>query len=522
MKSKKNGFTLLEVILTIMIMSIVFLVVSNVFSLTIRANRVANDEFDLQSNMRIVSESLNQSIKFSPALFTLKKETFQAEKKSGWRYFGIEDENAPENTSGNKQVVEYIPIIESDIDGVITYKTEGDTHTRKILLDEPDGTKFNLYFQKDITAENGKLLEFVIEGVQDNNIQRKMTVKTQLQAINAMVVEHAGDPAVAIAYKEEVPGKRVKGTQEAYSIITLALDRSNSMNNELKGEKKIDILNEKTNELINKLKKTGGNIYIKIIPYDTNVDEPNGGLGNFEKIENVVYNNISTPGYDPVKGGTNTGEALLKSYNMLTNSGLTIPPGAKVNYYNILLTDGEPTHFSYYTLKNGDKSYQTSIRNINNWIKSKNNDDFYFRDSWKSLSYKKNSSVVNVQYNTRQDQLYEYIWVPFFGDIKIDGWGVYSMDYVKRIGKDLISNSELKINSYIIGFGDGMDLNSKKIAFYCIGEKGDINNPLNQENEQGKRTNAYYSAVTSDQLEFVYNDLVEIIKGDMWHVMGPY
>lgn len=510
---RKNGFTLLEVILTIMIMSIVFLVVSNVFSLTIRANRVANDEFDLQSNMRIVSESLNQSIKFSPALFTLKKETFEAEKKSGWRYFGIEDENAPLNTSGNKQVVEYIPIIESDIDGVITYKTEAPTHTRNVLLDEPDGTEFNLYFKKDITAENSKLLEFVIEGVNDNNIQRKMTVKTQLQAINAMVVEHAGNPAVAIAYKEEVPGKRIKGTQEAYAVITITLDTSGSMYDyDLKGRwwgtpKRINVLNEKTVKLINDLKQAGDNVYVSVISYGTNVDLHNSALPDFQKIENQTMPTLVN------KGNTNTGEALLKAYNMLTNKpGVTIPTGTKVNYYNILLTDGYPNVYTRYILEGNRSGPYSSYptQNINNRYYHEDIDSgrpkynylhtnhYYYRDLWESTLYTNTNS-----YGVANDSN-------------------FVMPYVKRIAKDFISNSNIGIKSYVIGFGSNNEDLAKQIASYCVGLDSMVDNPLNKPNDKGEQTKAYYSATSATELDIVYSELTEMIKGDMWHVMGPY
>lgn len=493
-----------------MIMSIVFLVVSNVFSLTIRANRVANDEFDLQSNMRIVSESLNQSIKFSPALFTLKKETFEAEKKSGWRYFGIEDENVPANTSGNKQVVEYIPIIESDIDGVITYKTEAPTHTRNVLLDEPDGTEFNLYFKKDITAENGKLLEFVIEGVNDNNIQRKMIVKTQLQAINAMVVEHAGNPAVAIAYKEEVPGKRIKGTQEAYAVITLVLDKSGSMDDSMGTSTRIDILNEKTNKLISDLKDAGDKVFVNIIPYATRVDGHNQPLPNFVNVKDIGPVNITI---DYSNQMTNTGEGLLKSYQMLKNKpGLSIPVGAKVNYYNILLTDGDPTQLTRYILDGNrsapysshptqDMNNRYRTRDVNRWIiwpiwsEYSHTEHYFYRDAW-------NTSTYNYVAENNSS---------------------YNMDYVKRIAKDYIStDSSLNIKSYIIGFGSGNDTLSKRIASYCVGLDSMVDNPLNKPNEKGEQTKAYYSATSAEELDIVYSELTEMIKGDMWHVMGPY
>lgn len=517
MKVKNKGFTLLEVILTVMIMTLVYLVVSNVFTLTIRANRIANTEFNMQANMRNVSETLNQNIKLASSVFTLKKETFEKEKKPGWKYFGIEEvKDANGIKTGKKQIVEYSPIIEKTevINGetVITFKTEAPTHAKRILLDEPEDMNFNLYFSKDTTNSEGKLLEFVIEAVQNNSIQRKMTVKTQLQALNSMVVEHEGSPAVAIAYKEDMPGKRIKGTQEAYAIITLVLDRSGSMdardiNDNGVMKKRIDVLNEKTNKLINDLKDAGDKIYLRVIPYNSRVTGHNSSLPNFQHIQSASSVNLTA------SGGTNTGEALLMSYQMLQNKpGVTIPTGAKVNYYNILLTDGEPLNITRYILR-GDRnapysSYPTQdmdnryrTRDVYSWfgLVYDYTEHYFFRDKWTSSLYVSGNSYASEAAGLTQ-----------------------SMQYVKRIAKDYISVSPLNIKSYIIGFGPGMDANSKEIASYCVGLNSMINDPRNKPNEKGEQTKAYYSATSAEELDIIYSELTEMIKGDMWHVMGPY
>lgn len=496
MKVKNKGFTLLEVILTVMIMTLVYLVVSNVFTLTIRANRIANTEFNMQANMRNVSEILNQNIKLASSVFTLKKETFEKEKKPGWKYFGIEEvKDANGIKTGKKQIVEYSPIIAKTevIDGetVVTFKTEAPTHNKTILLDEPDDMNYNLYFSKNISHSDGKLLEFVIEGINNGNIQRKMTVKTQLQALNSIVVEHEGSPAVAIAYKEDIPGKRVKGTQEAYAIITLVLDKSGSMRTNMSGKTRISVLNEKTNKLINDLKDAGDKIYISIIPYDTRVGGHNQALPNFEHIQNA------SPVSFNAGGSTNTGEAMLKSYQMLVNKpGITIPSGAKVNYYNIVLTDGLPEQYTRYILPRNFSG--TPVQDMNNNYYSDSNNRWYFRDAWTSPLYT-NANSYDIVSNSSYDML-----------------------YVKRIAKDFISTSPLNIKSYIIGFGSGNDILSKEIASYCVGHDTRVNNPLNKPNEKGEQIKAYYSATSAEQLDIVYSELTEMIKGDMWHVMGPY
>jgi exported protein of unknown function len=513
---KKKGFTLIEIVVVLAIMGIGFLVVNNVFSLVINTNKIANNEFDLQSNMRIVSENLNQKIRFSPAVFTLKKETFEKPKKSGWRYFGIEDVKDSSGNITGKQVVEYIPVIEKEeiVDGetVITYKSTGTAadHNRKVLINNINDVDINMYFDKNMSNKNSKLLDFVIEGVTKDSLRRKMTISTKLQALNAMVVEHEGNPAVAIAYRDEVPGKRVKGTQEAYAIITLTLDISGSMNYNLNGHRptptnpsRIKILNEKTNKLIADLKSAGDKIYIRIIPYDTRVDGYDKSLPEFQNIKGVNFRNLSAG------GGTNTGEALLKAYEMLSNKSPNIPTGSKVNYYNILLTDGEPQSETRYVLR-GDRSGPYSsypAQDMNNMYHSEDvkkwwslgtvydyTNYYFFRDKWTSTLY--NSSNY---YGTKSGSV------------------IYGMKYVKRIAKDYISTSPLGIKSYVIGFGAGNDRLSKEIASYCVGHDSMVNAPLNKDGKS-----AYYSATSSEQLDIVYSELTEIIKGDMWHVMGPY
>ncbi|MGP1598983.1 prepilin-type N-terminal cleavage/methylation domain-containing protein [Peptoanaerobacter stomatis] len=500
---KKKGFTLIEIVVVLAIMGIGFLVVNNVFSLVINTNKIANNEFDLQSNMRIVSENLNQKIRFSPAVFTLKKETFEKPKKSGWRYFGIEDVKDSSGNITGKQVVEYIPVIEKEdkIDGetVITYKSTGTSadHNRKVLINNINDVDINLYFDKNMSDKNSKLLDFVIEGVTKDSLRRKMTISTKLQALNAMVVEHEGNPAVAIAYRDEVPGKRVKGTQEAYAIITLTLDISGSMSYNLNGHRptptnpsRIKILNEKTNKLIADLKSAGDKIYIRIIPYDTRVDGYDKSLPEFQNIKGVNFRNLSAG------GGTNTGEALLKAYEMLSNKSPNIPTGSKVNYYNILLTDGEPQTYTYYKSKKLKIAFKPSDEMKKDLVEGAGTFHYYFyRDTWNlrntwDLDNKRRTDSGNVN---------------------------RSMKYVKRIAKDYISKSPLEIKSYIIGFGAGNDKLSKEIASYCVGHDSMVNAPVNKDGKS-----AYYSAKSSEQLDIVYSELTEIIKGDMWHVMGPY
>ncbi len=494
MKRNKAGFTILELLLTITIVSLLFSVAGGVISMAVRTNDVSSKEFDFQSDMRLVSETLNQKIKFSQAVFTLKKETFERPKKSGWRYLGIEEEkDAAGQLTGKKQIVEYVPIIEKKeiVDGEeqITYKTSDPTHNRIVIMTEQDDSDLNLYFTKDKKAENGKLLEFVVEGSNGNTLQKKMTIKTQLQALNALVVEHEGNPAVAIAYREDNPGKRIKGEEEVYSVITLTLDRSGSMEAKMGKSTRIKVLNERTAKLVADLKnldKEGKMIYINIIPYHSRVDGTSDPLPNFQNIQSIDFKPLKT------QGGTNTGEALVKAYHMMVEKpGVTIPAGAKVNYYNILLTDGTPLNHTYYEFDAGPPYPQDPPNMIE----------------------KTNMANGKIRY-----KCYRVNWEPKKTYKSTNAHGLSrGMAYVKLVAKDYISASPLNIKSYIIGFGSGNDTLSKEIASYAVGHNTMTGNPLNKD---GKK--AYYSATSSEELDIVYSAITETIKGDMWHVTGPY
>lgn len=524
---KKKGVTLIELMIIVAIMGIGFLVVSNMFSLVVKTNKIANDEFDLQSKMRITSQELNKRIRFTPAVFTLKKETFEKPKKSGWGYFGIEDVKDKSGNVIGKQVVEYSPVEKEEVingEKVITYKSTGTEadHDKRVLIASTKGIDINMYFDKNLSDKNSKILDFVIEGVEKGSLEKKMSISTKLQALNAVVVEHEGNPAVAIAYRSEVPGKKVKVENEAYAVITLTLDISGSMNWTMDAKKdswgdyiinyeRINALNERTNKLISELKSAGDKIYIYIAPYSSRAFEYDKPLTKFQNIKDVGTVNYTA------SGGTNTGEALLRAYEMMTNKS-PVPAGAAVNYYNILLTDGEPQSWTEYLLK-GDKSGPYSKypkQDMNNMCESidkyslfgkyKHTDYYFFRDKWTvdvgGYKYKYNSAG-GIDYASL----------------------IRGMKYVKRIGKDYISASPLNIKSYIIGFGSEKDKYgenrneklSKEIASYCVGYDTKSDNPVNKD---GKT--AYYSAESSEKLDIIYNELKEIIKGDMWHVMGPY
>lgn len=119
--------------------------------------------------------------------------------------------------------------------------------------------------------------------------------------------------------------------------IILLIDRSSSMNNKIKNEKKITLVKEATINLITNLSKND-NINLGIITFGKQVfnkystNNMNYSKDNLIKLVNSIPSNNN-------ESGTNIHEALISANNILKNT--------KNEKVVILLSDGLPTKFTY-------------------------------------------------------------------------------------------------------------------------------------------------------------------------------
>ena len=367
---KQSGFTLVELIVTIVLIGMVMGLAGIFFNFSFLSEKKVEEEFMLQADMRRTSEMLNNEIRNATVTFTLTEEVFTDEKKDNYNYFGVED--------GTK-IVKY------------NWNPTTKDHEKKVLLTAPEGITYDLIFKKN--DPESKLIEFRLLCIPEDNEHKKIEVKTELNALNSVAVDDAGsddDPAIAIAYSTEpTPTPKEQTTQTNVTIaVALVLDESGSMAKNMDGTNawysstnvRMTILKNQANNLIDQFaaKSTSGGIQVCIIPFSENANNP-GLMYDCYQRKADLKTKISSLSAD---GGTNTGDGLRRAYYRLKEYNDAYPGKEIVNYV-IILTDGNPTYRSVTSsgqllTVNGNATYRagsgteetTNINNCMNYVRT--------------------------------------------------------------------------------------------------------------------------------------------------------
>lgn len=462
MKTKLNktrGFTLVELTVVMALIGIVFLTVGNLLNFSIKSQKKVYNEYQLQSDMRIASQVVTEQIRSSSAIFMLNENQFKVnDLKEGWNYFAL--------SSDKKQMVQYI------------WDSESPPHKIKPLVGFQSDLVFNMAFDKP--KDDSLLATFELSAYLANSDNRKLTLKSDINAINSVVVDDSGTltyPAVALAYRtDEIPS-----SEQIKVAVTMVLDTSGSMSFDMAGnpspgysgynsyifdanDVRIDHLRNRGQNLIDKFADMG-NVDVSIIPFSKEskiLTIPSGsgsnGFYNAKDNKESLKRLISGLSAD---GGTNTGDGIRRSYYQhldynTNNSG-------KVLNYTILLVDGNPT-------------YYTKI--------SSNNSNYY-------------TGADVAQY---------------IGGSGNDSSQTVSMEYIKELGNTLIKNADVDIKTFVIGF-------TAEPSEVSRAESIAIDHSTHPTNQA--RKGYYYSATNADQLSEVFDSIADKILEDVWHIYGP-
>ena len=459
MKKSNKGVTLVELVIVLALLTFGIGIAVNMILFSRNAQAKTLEEFDFQSEMRQSSQVVNNEIRNSTVVFAVPQDTFN-NKKAMWNYLGLED---------SKTLVQY------------TWNEADSRHDRIELYKSDQDISLNLMF-KQLTP-NSKLIEFTLQGYIDGKTDPKMTIKSEIEAFNSVVVEDGGSPsypATALAYRtDDTPGPQTKAGKKVVAAITLVLDESGSMANNMSGGRvtssnpsRISILRNRAKALIDQFSGLG-NIYVGIIPYSD--DAYVSGTKSFVLADGTNVNTIKNK-IDSLtaQGMTNTGDAMRISYyatkqfkdspNSIDN---TLPTDTKVIPYMILLSDGDPTVFS-----------ATTREWVGWWIFGHYEYSGYKQDSGYVISDR--ISDDSESKNTSQ-------------------WS--SMGYSEYIGQNLVVGGDLEIKSHVIGFSNDAT-NAQTIANYINAE--------------------YHSANSDVELEAVFDEIGGTILKEMWHIYGPY
>ena len=334
---------------------------------------------------------------------------------------------------------------------------------------------------------DSKLIEFTLQGYIDGKSDPKMTIKSEIEAFNSVVVEDGGTPsypATALAYRtDDTPGPTTKAGKKVVAAVTLVLDTSGSMARDMDGKatsydnlKRITILKEKAKNLIEQFSNMTGNIYVSIIPYSGKAEIKQINNKNFTLANSINKETIKSKLSEmSANGSTNTGDGMRISYYAMknfidnpTSVDSSLPSDTKVIPYMILLSDGNPTDFS---------------STMREWVSV-----FLFFGYYEYSGYKQDAGYVNSDRISGDNE-----------SKNISQWS--SMGYTQYIGQNLMINGGVDFKSFVIGFSN------------------DATNAQTVANHSGAE---YRSANSSVELEAVFDEIGGTILKEMWHIYGPY
>lgn len=386
--NKRKGFTLIEIILVIAILGMVISLGSTMLIFSIRSHKIVDEEFQIQSQIRLTSQIISNYIKESSAIFMLNDAYFDNNSlKNEWDYFAL--------SADKTQIIQY------------KWDAVSRTHINNVLSDSYPGLTYSLSFDK--TNDESLLGGFSLVAV-TNSGAVKANVHNEINALNSVVVDNSGNssnPAVALAYRtEDIPDP-----SKPRISVTLVLDKSGSMAWNLAGDtitngfensnSRFAIMKLRTVDLLNELESIG-NVHVAVVPFDTNANKS----GNYHTLYKInpdkttlvnLVNGIAKDG-----GGTNIGDGMRRAYHI--HDAFRTSNTGNLLHYNIMLMDGNPT---YWTEKSSAYFYGTGDISSSN-VKGSGQED---------------TSNVNS-----------------------------SMNYVSAVGNNMYKSGSTEIRTFVIGF----------------------------------------------------------------------
>lgn len=214
MKNNK-GVTLVELIVAIAIMSVIFLVTGSFMMFGTKTHKLTSSEAITQSTTRLLAQNINNSVRNSSATFTLHKST-NSNFSEKWNYIMVSEDK--------KSVLKY----EWD-------ESQG-RHIKSTLMDEVDGTTFEIEYEKRSASTSDNVVGFkiipIVNGEKSHS--NKRIVESGLEGLNSLQIidrRSAKGPSNAIAYRNDP----LPTLAESQAAISMVLDISGSMEGDMNG-----------------------------------------------------------------------------------------------------------------------------------------------------------------------------------------------------------------------------------------------------------------------------------------------
>ncbi len=473
----KRGFTLIELIVAISLMTMIISVSVSMITMTTTAQRRTVDEYEINTTIRQASQRANEIIRYSKAVFAVPIEFVSDPTKMdpGWSYFTVSPDK--------RRIVQYV------------YDDTTATHLEQILVDESPNVEYEIEFLKDAGTSSDNLLKFQIVGYvtttdADGNITRtgqKIAFDSEVEAQNALQIVDKGtvlSPSVALAFRNDSSAQGTGRTQVA--TITIVLDVSGSMDTNLNGASRLDRVK---NALLGYTKDDGtvvegilntfsreNNIEVCIVPFSQTANYPTPNSNS--NAEHPFYNaesditTLKTLVNDmETYGNTNTGDGLRRAYyRLLDFNPVNEGYNAETEQYNymILLVDGETNQSSW-----------TGYGYVDYWWWFSSNEFSY------SSQYTGRGGITPSITYDNVTRVYPY--------------SRNNSNYITTIGNMIVSNDT---KSYVIGFSNGITSEISSLGTALSAEQ-------------------VYNYSDDFDLDEVFDNIAQDILAELWLVTGP-
>lgn len=495
MKGRK-GFTLVELLMALALISIIITFGTSYLIFGSKGHSMTFEEFNIQSDLRIVSQKINSVVREASATFILHREDAEL-LTDEWNYI----------------------MLNEDKTGLFEYRWNPTTkkHDKIERAGSVDGSTLELLFDKDSNPDEDKLIQFTLTLKKGD---KERVLETELESLNSLQIIDRSYSKVGntLAYRYDT---RVDNVSNAQAVVGMVLDTSGSMAKTMSNVTAYDSLpNANNHSRIKKMKAEAvrlveklaekPNIYISTVPFSSTANNPHTMLNAKTSLTTIKdnINNLSAV------GGTNTGDGIRRAYYRISDFNELEENKNRTNKnFMIILVDGVTTYASVTRVVNKTITITTDEGPVYNY----EGDDYKFSGSYWLFGNYYNYTFNGVReddYFTGDNNIsnYEASNNTFYSGgryagkgNKLDPWGTEYVDIIGEMVKKYKEETNEAIKVYVIGFS-AVQTDYGSLKDIALATRGD---------------DTYYEAGDSAALESIFNSIQRDISDALWHIGGP-
>ena len=328
MSKLKKGFTLVELMVSIMLTSMVLLIVGVIFNTMFTSRKLIQQEASIQADMRTSMQYVDRTISKSTAIFILDDSKYGNKSKftKGWSYVGLSEDG--------KKILNYI-----------WDKANNDWIIRELGTKSLYDLKMELDFKKNDDYKDNRLVSYELKGKYAGS-QNQLSIHTAMSALNTKQVFSKvakGKRGIALAYRDDpIEGQAnvaISFVFDASGSMKFSLNGSETVNSEsddpLKNKSRISILKDKAKKMMADLQPVG-NVSVNLVQFNSHASFVQQDFLELDK--GLTPINRAIDNLNP-EHATNPGDGLRYGMVSLQNNAAQLK-------YVVLLTDGVPTAYT--------------------------------------------------------------------------------------------------------------------------------------------------------------------------------